>query len=124
MAGCSTCAEEVLRVAAEFGVTEYWHRLAATYSSGMKKKVSLLPVLASTKARVLVVDEPFVNLDEDSVNYVVDRLLELAGRQRIVIVATHIIPKKLSERARTITRLELGKIAGFTEKEPNATRPD
>ena len=109
---------DVLEVAGKLGVTGYWSRPYGTYSTGMKRKCLLLVALTG-EAEVLMLDEPFQGLDRVAVSTVVDIVEYKARRGVTVVIATHVIPERLLEVTKTVTRMELGKVVEHT-KQPGA----
>ncbi|NPA97251.1 MAG: ABC transporter ATP-binding protein [Crenarchaeota archaeon] len=87
--------DRVERLSKDLSVESYWRRYIFTYSSGMAKKIALMACLCKD-AKVYILDEPFTNLDAAAINAIVSVLGELS-RSSTVIVATHVIPPRLSE---------------------------
>lgn len=82
--------------------------LIETYSSGMKKKLGFLSVLCQDKPVVLL-DEPFNNLDVDS-NLLVTKLLSMmAEKGKLIILTSHIL-EILTNMTDYIHVLQKGKI--------------
>jgi len=95
LSSCSkACRARIAEAARLLGVDRFWGMRIAFMSTGMAKKLVILVALAN-ESEVLVVDEPFSGLDEESV-YLMARLLESEASRRTVIVATHIAPSNLS----------------------------
>lgn len=66
------------------------NQLIESYSSGMKKKLALMGIIALDRP-VMLLDEPFNNLDVES-NQFVARLLRLfAQKNKIVLLTSHVI---------------------------------
>lgn len=66
------------------------------FSSGMRKRLALARVVAMAPP-VLLLDEPYVSLDEDGMRLVDAVVSEWSARGRAVVMATH-----FSERARLV----------------------
>ena len=72
----------------ELGVTAHLDRRVATYSSGMKQKLSFARALLMDP-RVLLLDEPTANLDPTSAHAVHQQIRRRADRGLAVVLATH-----------------------------------
>lgn len=89
MNGATTTAETE-RLIDVFGMREYIDELTETYSHGMKQRV----VLASTllhRPEVIVLDEPMVGLDPQSMRLVKDLLRSETRRGVTVLMSTHLL---------------------------------
>ncbi|MFN4046034.1 MAG: ABC transporter ATP-binding protein [Acidilobaceae archaeon] len=100
---------EVVETAEQLGVTSFWNRPYGTYSTGMKRKALLLIALTGNP-QILLLDEPYQGLDTRSVETLTETIIDRAGKGQTIIIATHITPQKLIENAKTIAKMELGKI--------------
>ena len=78
---------------------EYWNRLfdlpldnlIDTYSTGMRKKVALMGILAQ-EAEVLLLDEPFNGVDLETVESIYFILEKLRDAGKIVLLTSHVLP--------------------------------
>lgn len=71
------------------GLWEARHRLAGDYSSGMKKRLSLLIALFASP-KLLILDEPTAGLDRETVLEFEEYLRRIAsGKQVTILCATH-----------------------------------
>ena len=59
------------------------------YSLGMKQKLGLIQVLMENP-KIIILDEPFNALDEESLNKIRHILKEEKEKDKIIIIATHI----------------------------------
>lgn len=57
-----------------------------------------------------MLDEPYQGLDARSVETLTEIILGRASKGQTIIIATHITPERLMENAKTIARMELGKV--------------
>lgn len=80
---------EVVELAKIFNVINYWHKPIFTYSSGMKKKVALIQVLAGNP-KLILIDDPFTYLDRESREILIEILRE-KSRRSLLVVSTHTI---------------------------------
>jgi len=81
----------------------------ATYSAGMRKRLSFARVLMQ-KASVVMLDEPYGQLDPDGFALVDEVVAELKSRGVTVVIATHQLEHVTSLADQVIT-LEAGRIA-------------
>lgn len=65
------------------------NNLIGTYSSGMMKKAQIAAALI-TKPPILLLDEPFKGLDEESKQATIDLLKALISDGRILVISSHI----------------------------------
>lgn len=95
LAGCGrACIDKCLGIAGRLGLTGELGKASYKLSSGNKRKLVLATAL-SAEAPVLVVDEPFANLDPKSSDTIARIIAEEASR-RTVVVASHIVPRALT----------------------------
>jgi NitT/TauT family transport system ATP-binding protein len=79
------------RAIAEVGLKGFEHRYPAQLSGGMKQRVGLARALA-VDADIILMDEPFSSVDEQTRRKFQEDLLELLrGRRKTVIFVTHSI---------------------------------
>ncbi|MCE4627468.1 MAG: ABC transporter ATP-binding protein [Desulfurococcales archaeon] len=109
LVGCDKveqCGELFKKAFFKLGIKTFEKLRGSQLSSGMKRKVIIvLSLMRSTP--VLLLDEPFANLDRKSID-IVSELISQASENRTVIVATHIRPKSLA--ADMVVELESGEI--------------
>jgi len=84
------------------------------YSSGMKKKLALLGVLKLDKP-ILILDEPFNDLDIESCHIIRLILLRLRDKKKTIILTSHII-ETLTNLCDFIHYLEKGTIKSSRDK--------
>ncbi|MBN2682596.1 MAG: ABC transporter ATP-binding protein [Bacteroidales bacterium] len=90
------------------------NKLIENYSTGMKKKLGLMGILSMDNP-VFLFDEPFNGLDLET-NRIVKRILEnLAHRQKIILISSHIM-ESLTGLCDKISYLNNGKIEFTTDK--------
>ncbi|MYM84976.1 ATP-binding cassette domain-containing protein [Duganella sp. FT50W] len=89
LAGVKTSRRHIASLLAVAGLPEHaWHRLAQSYSKGMRQKVGIVMALAKG-AKVLVLDEPTSGLDPEASVAFGDLVRELADGGAAVLMATH-----------------------------------
>ncbi len=98
-----------------FGLWERRHELVATYSKGMKKKLSLARALIH-EPKILFLDEPTSGLDPESARMVRDFIISLKKEKTTVFLCTHNLSEasSLSDRVCIINR-EIIKVAPLEE---------
>lgn len=91
------------------------HDLIDTYSSGMKKKLAFMGVMALDRKYILL-DEPFNTLDMESVEVLKLILIELKKQGKIMIITSHIL-ETLTTTCDHIYYLMNGEINGSYTKQ-------
>ncbi len=81
--------EAVDSSAEQFGLREFWNREMGTYSAGMGKRVMLAQAWLGDP-RLLILDEPFSNLDPEGRRMLADLLSSRAAQGATTLVATHL----------------------------------
>lgn len=93
----------------EVGLAERAHDAVATFSAGMRKRLSLARLLLKDDARVVLLDEPYAALDPPGFQ-LVDRVVErLKAGGATVLVATHLVERGALHAERGIV-LEAGRL--------------
>lgn len=93
------------------GLWEARHRLAGTYSTGMKKRLSLLIALLGHPP-LLLLDEPTAGLDDASTREFEDYLRNVADQGTAVVCATHDLAFAFTVASRLVYIAE-GRIASW-----------
>lgn len=78
-------AEEIK--AAPFGCKDFWEEPVRKYSMGMRQKLALWMIILSD-SKILLLDEPSVSLDFDSVNEL-DECLKMQKKEKGILVSSH-----------------------------------
>jgi heme exporter protein A len=79
--------------------------VVATFSAGMRKRLSIARVLLQ-RPRVVLLDEPYGQLDPEGFTLIDDLVRELKGGGATVLMATHQVEHVASLADRTITLAE------------------
>ena len=86
------------------------------YSQGMRQRTSLARVLLSAP-ELLLLDEPFSNMDVESVRQMVELLSGFRRSNRTIVITTH--QREAAEPiADWILALQAGRVKAFTEGKP------
>ncbi len=88
--GRGHCRESLLALLAEFALAERAEEPVSTYSTGMRKRLSLARVLLQD-APLVMLDEPYAGLDPPGFRLVDGLLRRLTGRGSTVLMATHLL---------------------------------
>jgi heme exporter protein A len=88
--GCETSREALLARLDEVRLAERADDAVATFSAGMRKRLSLARTLLK-EAEVVLLDEPYAALDPEGFRLVDRVVAELRARGRTVLVATHLL---------------------------------
>ncbi len=78
------------------------------YSLGMKQKLGIAQVLMEDP-EVMILDEPFNGIEDDTAKKLRKVLLEEKKKNKIIIIATH-IKEDIEQLADVVYRLEEGKL--------------
>ena len=99
---------EIARQIEVFDLTSFVDRLSETYSHGMKQRLVLAAAMVH-QPQVLVLDEPMVGLDPQSMRLVKDLLKERSAAGLTVFMSTHTLPlaEEIADRIGVIRRGEL-----------------
>jgi biotin transport system ATP-binding protein len=101
--------ERVERVLRAFGLEEVRDRDPHTLSGGEKRRVAIAAV-AVVEPQLLILDEPFANLDFPGVSSVLNRIVAVASAGTGVLLITHEVEKVLAHAERLIV-FEEGSVA-------------
>jgi heme ABC exporter ATP-binding subunit CcmA len=94
-------------------------RLVGQYSQGMRQRASLARVLLS-RPELLLLDEPFSNMDIGSAHQMLDLLAGIKGEQRTIVLTTH--QRDLAEPiADSLITLVAGGVSTIVEKDQAAS---
>jgi len=110
---CLTPEEALLAVGLDPALT----RPVGQYSQGMRQRTSLARVLLPVP-ELLLLDEPFSNMDVESVRQMVELLAGLRQGNRTIVITTH-QRDSAAPIADWILRLQAGRVASFEPGEPS-----
>jgi ABC-2 type transport system ATP-binding protein len=86
--GIKSPKERATRLLVQFGL-EKWSQIdVSVYSEGMRKRMGLCSAVIN-QPRVLLLDEPYANLDDQMKRYLEEYLKNYAEKGNIVIAASH-----------------------------------
>lgn len=85
------------------------------YSLGMKQKLGIAAAIMENP-ELLILDEPFNGLDEDSVDNVRNLILESKNKNNIVILSCH-DSQEIEKMCDQIVKIKTGKIVNISENE-------
>jgi heme ABC exporter ATP-binding subunit CcmA len=95
-------------------------RPVGQYSQGMRQRTSLARVLLA-QPELLLLDEPFSNMDAASAKQMLDLLVRLRSERKTILLTTH--QRELAEPvADCLITLHAGSVASLTETTVRATR--
>ncbi len=97
--------QRVTSVLTSVGLLEYRHQSPHTLSGGEKRRLAIAGVLAM-EPEVIVLDEPFSNLDFPGIRQVLQQLVTLRKQGRTLIVITHDLEKIASHADRVVVMSE------------------
>ena len=109
---CLSPAEALTQV----GLDPSLKRLFGQYSQGMRQRTSLARVLLSAP-ELLLLDEPFSNMDVESVRQMVELLAGFRQSDRTIVITTH-QRESAAPIADFILTLRAGRVADFTKGSP------
>lgn len=97
------------------GLDPALRRPVGQYSQGMRQRASLARVLLS-KPELLLLDEPFSNMDIGSAHQMLDLLAQIKAEQRTIVLTTH--QRELAEPlADALVTLVAGSVSAVVEKQ-------
>lgn len=96
------------RALAAVGLTGFEDKRPHLLSGGEKRRLAIAGVLAMAP-RVLLMDEPFSNLDYPSTCRVLEQLLDLHGAGHTIIITTHDL-EKIVAHAQRLVIMEKGRV--------------
>jgi len=100
----------------EVGLLEFADRRAGTFSRGMAQRLSIARAIIHSP-HVLLLDEPFTGLDENSAERLSSQLAALRGGDRILLLVTH-DPRRAIELSDRALILHRGEIRARPSREP------
>ena len=109
--------DEILKSLDDVNLLEQKDKKYSTYSLGMKQKLGIAQVLMEDP-KIMIFDEPFNGVEEDTVKKIREKLCQLKNNGKIIIIATH-IKDDIEKLADNIFYFDAGKI---TEMKGNKTR--
>jgi ABC-type multidrug transport system ATPase subunit len=110
---CLTPAEALLQV----GLDPELPRTLGQYSQGMRQRTSLARVLLPVP-ELLLLDEPFSNMDVESAHLMVQLLAGFRQANRTIVITTH-QREMASPIADYVLRLQAGRVASFEPGNPS-----
>ena len=93
------------------GIGDYLHLPMRTYSSGMSMRLAFA-IATSVEADIILMDEWLSVGDADFVSKAKERLTDLVGKARLVVIASH-DHAMIAEQCNIVIRLEHGKIVSI-----------
>jgi len=106
--------KEVLKYLDLFSLSSSKNKVISKISKGMKQKVALIIALLR-KSELLILDEPYLGLDYESVCLINNILIEQAKEKIIIISAQSLNP--IDNPANYILKLNDGKLEYFKDKD-------
>lgn len=100
--------KEILNTLEKVNLLEEKDKKFKKYSLGMKQKLGIAQVLMENPD-IMIFDEPFNGLEEESVKKIRKLLLEEKKKGKLIIIATH-IKEDINELCDIIYRVDNGKI--------------
>lgn len=100
--------QEIIDTLRKVNLYEEKDKKFAEYSLGMKQKLGIAQVLMEDP-KILILDEPFNGIEEESVKKIIDILKKEVKKGKIIILSTH-IKEDLNKLADKIYVLDNGKI--------------
>ncbi|MCE4625932.1 MAG: ATP-binding cassette domain-containing protein [Desulfurococcales archaeon] len=104
---------EAARLAREYVLEGYEWKKYEELSSGYKRRVQVAIAL-ERRSKILLLDEPFINVDSEYIGFLEEHLIRMAG-EKLIVVATH-VPSRLLEH--NLILIRDGQIV-FTGRIPN-----
>ena len=80
--------EKIDDLLSDFGLNSYKNKYVRDYSTGMKRKLSLLSIMLS-KPELFLLDEPFTGIDPISLNLMITKLKEESNKDNAIVFINH-----------------------------------
>ena len=108
--------ENITKYAKMFEMEDNLNDTIDSFSHGMKQKIALISAVAHNP-KVLIMDEPFVELDPKAVFDVKEVMNKMVEEGKIIFFSTHIldVAEKLCSRVAIIKKGELLKVGSMKE---------
>lgn len=81
--------EQINELTSRLGTIDYYHQAVGTYSSGMLKKVGLIMAFLGNP-KLIVLDEPFITIDRQSTDKLVELIVEYYQAGTTFLISSHI----------------------------------
>ena len=108
-AGKMEIEDAVKQISSDFGIEPLMDRRPSTLSGGEKRRVAIADIMV-LKPNVLLLDEPFANLDYEGVKSVLKYLIKLNKNGITILLVSHEVEKVLALADRLII-LDSGRTA-------------
>lgn len=99
---------EILKALDDVNLLEQKDKKYSTYSLGMKQKLGIAQVLMEDP-KIMIFDEPFNGVEEDTVKKIRKKLYQLKNKGKIIIIATH-IKDDIEKLANNIFYFDAGRV--------------
>lgn len=106
--------KEVLKYLEMFSLLNYKNKLVSKISKGMKQKVALIIALLRD-SKLLILDEPYLGLDYESV-CIVNNILEEQSKNKIILISAQTL-NPIDNPAKYVLKISHGNIEYFGSKE-------
>lgn len=93
----------------EFGLYDVRNKAVKKYSLGMQQKLGIIQAIME-EPDVVILDEPFNALDDSSLNYVKNKLLEIKEKQKSTIIISSHDKNIIEEICDEVIQMQGGKI--------------
>lgn len=107
--------DEIIKTLKNVGLEPNDKKSFRKYSLGMKQKLGIAAAIMENP-ELLILDEPFNGLDEDSVNNIRKLILESRNENNIVILSCH-DSQEIEKMCDEIVEIRLGKIVSISSSE-------
>ncbi|MHA1315205.1 MAG: ABC transporter ATP-binding protein [Candidatus Helarchaeota archaeon] len=103
--------ERIIEVLEIVGIEkEWWHQKLRKYSSGMRQRVGLARAILNPNVKLVILDEPTVNLDPIGRNFFIKLIKQLNSKENInFFISSHIL-SELEQVSENIVIINKGKI--------------
>lgn len=99
---------EIIKTLKDVNLYEQKDKIYKKYSLGMKQKLGIAQVLMENP-KILILDEPFSCLDDDTINKIRKILKEEKKKKKIIIITTH-LKEDINELCDIVYKVDNGKI--------------
>lgn len=110
--------KDIIGILDKVGLDPYDKKSFRKYSLGMKQKLGIAAAVME-KPELLILDEPFNGLDEESIENIRELVIESKNENNLIIISCH-DSKEIEKICDEVVEIKLGKIVNTTESKSDS----